>query len=79
MILAMACEQAANEIRLAAAAAEIAGLETGEKGADERTAKLTWILRFAAHVIQFNPQRRGCSLENTLPMGHCLVLIDIKP
>jgi len=45
MILAMAREQAANETRLAAAAAEIARLEAVEKSANERIANLTSILK----------------------------------
>lgn len=45
MILAMAEERAANEARLAAAAAEIARLETVEKSANERIANLTSILK----------------------------------
>lgn len=44
MILAMAREQAANEARLAAAAAEVARLEAVEKTANERIANLTAIL-----------------------------------
>lgn len=45
MILAMAHEQAANEARLATAAAEIARLEAVEKSANERIANLTSILK----------------------------------
>ncbi|MBB4233067.1 transposase [Rhizobium mongolense] len=45
MILAMAREQAANETRLATAAAEIARLEAVEKSANERIANLTSILK----------------------------------
>ncbi|WP_436004470.1 transposase domain-containing protein, partial [Rhizobium sp. LjRoot30] len=45
MILAMAREQAANEARLATAAAEIARLEAVEKSANERIANLTSILK----------------------------------
>ena len=45
MVLAMAREQAANETRLAAAAAEIARLEAVEKSANERIANLTSILK----------------------------------
>lgn len=44
MILAMAREQAVNEARLAAAAAEVARLEAVEKTANERIANLTAIL-----------------------------------
>lgn len=45
MVLAMAREQAANEARLAAAAAEIARLQAVEKSANERIANLTSILK----------------------------------
>lgn len=45
MILAMAREQAANETRLAAAAAEVARLKAVEKSANERIANLTSILK----------------------------------
>lgn len=45
MVLAMAREQAENAARLVAAAAEIARLEAVEKGANERIANLTSILK----------------------------------
>jgi transposase len=45
MVLAMAREQAAKEILLKAAEAEIARLEAVEKGANERIANLTSILK----------------------------------
>lgn len=45
MILAMAREQAANETRLAAAAAEVERLKAVEKSANERIANLTAILK----------------------------------
>jgi hypothetical protein len=45
MIVAMAREQAANEIRLTVAAAEIARLQAVEKSANERIATLDSILK----------------------------------